>query len=270
MMRVFTTLLLAVVVLTGIWYLASVAVQAIILCAIAIGLWEFSKLVFPEKVTALFTTFTGTALASYISFCYPQLFFKPLLLPILICELFLCFVWVMKYQTPQEESIHRAGLIFLGTSYLALTLPVWGWIHYEFGKEWVLLALFPTCLTDTFGFLVGKAIGRHKLAPVVSPNKTLEGAIGSLFGATFGLWLANRLFFDPLLQISWPLLFGLGFSIGLVAIFGDLIESLIKRSVKVKDSSHLIPGHGGALDRLDALTFSAPFFYFVVIPLIKP
>ena len=126
-----------------------------------------------------------------------------------------------------------------------------------------MLLLFPACLTDTFGFLVGKSIGKRKLAPHVSPNKTWAGFFGGLFGGVFGAGLAYKLFF-PQGTLPPSSLVGLGLGIAVLAIFGDLFESLIKRSAGVKDSGTLIPGHGGALDRLDALIFVAPAFYLWV------
>lgn len=265
MIRVITTLILAGAVLFGIWYLPLMAIQWIIVAVIGVGLWEFGSLVFEQVPTRCFTILLGLTIATLATWP-PKM--DGILELVILSTIFLSFLWVLKFPEPLEQAVHRVGLIFLGVCYLGLTLPMWGWIQ-GLGKEWTMLALFPASLTDTFGFLLGKAIGRHKLAPRVSPNKTWEGAIASLFGATFGLWLANELFFEPKLVLTWPKLIVIGVSMSLIAIFGDLAESLIKRSAKVKDSSHLIPGHGGALDRLDALTFAAPFFYFVVYPCLK-
>lgn len=258
MIRVVTTLLLAAAVLAGIWYLPLIWIQCLILLAIGLGLMEYGGLIFTSAADRFFTVFFGLSLAALMTWA-PQPW---LILAGLTAILFLTFLWGLQFRQPIERAVANVGLIFLGVGYLGLTLPFWSWIR-AMGREWVMLLLFPALLTDTFSFLVGKAIGRHKLAPVVSPHKTWEGLFGGLCGGVFGLWLAARLFFREW-EVEWLPLIGVGFGISLLAICGDLIESLIKRSANVKDSSHLIPGHGGALDRLDALIFVAPFFYFLV------
>lgn len=120
------------------------------------------------------------------------------------------------------------------------------------GLGWFLMALLITWMSDTAAYLIGKSIGRTKLIPRVSPNKTVEGALGGVIAAGitavvcvvgFGLDM------HPLTAV----IFGIG--IGIVGILGDLSESVLKRRAGVKDSSNLIPGHGGMLDRIDALIF---------------
>lgn len=258
MIRVLTTILLAIGVLAGIWYLPLIGFQLVILTAIGLGLSEYAKLVFQDNKTRVFTILLGLGLASLVTWSQSP----ELILLGIIGAVFASFVWEMSHLEPLPEAAHRVALIVLAVCYLALPLPFWGHIKAA-GREWVMLLLFPACLTDTFGFLVGKSIGRRKLAPTISPNKTWEGFFGGLLGGgIFGTWLAYTLFFDGR-AVNWTALFAVGLSVSIVSALGDLIESLIKRSVGVKDSSHLIPGHGGALDRLDALTFVAPLFYFL-------
>ena len=120
------------------------------------------------------------------------------------------------------------------------------------GLAWFLLALLVTWLSDTFAYLVGKSIGRTRLIPRVSPNKTVEGALGGLVAAG-----AIALFCDWAfgMQIGWGWAVAIGLGLGLVGQIGDLSESMLKRARGVKDSGNLIPGHGGMLDRIDALIF---------------
>ncbi len=120
------------------------------------------------------------------------------------------------------------------------------------GLAWFLLALLVTWLSDTFAYLVGKSIGRTKLIPRVSPNKTVEGAIGGLVAAALIAWGCDWAF-GMEIGWGWALLIGLG--LGVIGQIGDLSESMLKRSRGVKDSGTLIPGHGGVLDRIDALIF---------------
>ncbi len=126
------------------------------------------------------------------------------------------------------------------------------------GREWVLLALFATFATDTAAYFVGRLIGRTKIAPAISPGKTLEGSLAGLAGGLAAVLILN-----------WALDAGAGAEIiplalllPIVAQFGDLAESLVKRSAGVKDASHVIPGHGGLLDRLDSLLFTIPLVYY--------
>lgn len=256
MTRVFTTIVLAAAVLAGVWWLPVFYFKLAVLFITGLGLQEYAKLAFQDNPTRIFVVLLGLGVAAFLSF--GDLALAPFLAPII---LFFSFLWGLQYHKPIRETLPRVALMVLGVCYLGLTLPFWGRIR-EFGPEMVFLVLFPTLLSDTFGFLVGKSVGRHKMAPEISPQKTWEGFAGSLLGGgIFGLWLAHELFMKNKMQIEWVGMIVLGLGISLIAVLGDLIESLIKRSVGVKDSSQLIPGHGGALDRLDALVFTAPFFY---------
>ncbi|HYI24399.1 MAG TPA: phosphatidate cytidylyltransferase, partial [Thermomicrobiales bacterium] len=120
------------------------------------------------------------------------------------------------------------------------------------GLAWFLLALLVTWLADTCAYLVGKTWGRRKLIPRVSPNKTIEGAAGGLTAAAITATLCDWIFGMDI-GISWALVIGL--VLGAAGMVGDLSESMLKRQRGVKDSSNLIPGHGGMLDRIDALVF---------------
>jgi phosphatidate cytidylyltransferase len=142
-----------------------------------------------------------------------------------------------------------------------------GWLAAHFvllrespdGRDWVLLTLLTVWIGDTGAYFVGRPLGRHKLAPQVSPGKTWEGAAGGQiagFLAVAGLTAA----FD--LDIGVGHVIALGLLVPAAALVGDLAESAIKRGLGVKDSSGLVPGHGGVLDRLDSLLFAAPTVYW--------
>jgi len=123
----------------------------------------------------------------------------------------------------------------------------------------VILLLFIIMTGDTLAYLVGHAIGRHRLAPNLSPGKTVEGALGGLLGGVLGALIVRILGFAAL---SPGEVVGLGVVVAAVGIAGDLAESLLKRWAGVKDSGTLIPGHGGVLDRSDSLLFGAPVLYY--------
>ncbi len=143
---------------------------------------------------------------------------------------------------------------------LTLSFSVLLLARKEDGSAWVLSFVVPVALIDTFGYLVGRKLGKHKLAPGVSPKKTWEGLAASivagLVSATLLVWLvANR---------PWYLGVLLGGFLILAAVFGDLAESLIKRDLGVKDMSSLLPGHGGIMDRLDSMLPAALVTYVFV------
>src|SRR3989304_2811484 len=126
------------------------------------------------------------------------------------------------------------------------------------GRDWLLLALFATFATDTCAYFVGRAIGRTKIAPAISPGKTLEGSLGGFAGGGAAFLLLN----EGLDAGAGAEIIGLALLLPLAGEMGDLAESLIKRGAGIKDASHVIPGHGGFLDRLDSLLITVPLVYY--------
>ncbi len=129
----------------------------------------------------------------------------------------------------------------------------------------IIISIFILIWTnDTFAYIVGKSIGRHKLLERISPKKTIEGFIGGIVFTLFAGFLISRYYFDPIqkyLQTSIIIWMSTGFIISVFGTLGDLIESKFKRMANVKDSGNIMPGHGGVLDRLDSIIFAAPFVY---------
>ena len=124
---------------------------------------------------------------------------------------------------------------------------------------WVLFAC--TWASDTFAYFVGSAVGSHKLASSISPNKTVEGFLGSIVGTILTAVVVGTIIFGlPLIKMAVA-----GFVLAIVATLGDLVESVLKRFANIKDSGIFLPGHGGALDRFDSLIYTAPVFYYFVI-----
>lgn len=129
------------------------------------------------------------------------------------------------------------------------------------GGRWLLLLLLGVFATDTGAYAVGRLLGRHRLAPRVSPAKTVEGAIGGLVCAVIACVALDTLLDLPGKPI---LIVVLGLALGLAAELGDLAESAVKRRLGVKDMGHLFPGHGGVLDRLDSILFAGAVVYYIV------
>jgi phosphatidate cytidylyltransferase len=119
---------------------------------------------------------------------------------------------------------------------------------------------------DTGAYYTGRTLGRRKLAPRVSPGKTVEGLIGGLFGNVIAALIAHFTFF-PELKIEYAI--PLAIVMGLAGVVGDLCESMLKRGAKAKDAGKLIPGHGGLLDRLDSMLFNAPLLYYFYAVFLK-
>jgi phosphatidate cytidylyltransferase len=130
------------------------------------------------------------------------------------------------------------------------------------GRAWVLLAVAVTFGNDTGAYFAGKAFGRHKLYPKVSPAKSVEGAVGGM-AASVIIMFALRATLCPWLTVTDCL--AIGVAAGVIGPIGDLVESLMKRAAGVKDSGHLIPGHGGMLDRIDALLFVGAWVYVYAV-----
>lgn len=130
------------------------------------------------------------------------------------------------------------------------------------GLTTLLFAMLIVWLTDSGAYMIGKQIGKHKLAPRISPNKTWEGSIGGTVAAT--IILAVYLWFFPV-GYSWVVMVGLTLILSIIGQFGDLIESALKRFYGVKDSGKILPGHGGILDRFDSMLLVMPCLYLLGI-----
>jgi phosphatidate cytidylyltransferase len=147
------------------------------------------------------------------------------------------------------------GVFYIGTLTAPLALLKRDPIH---GAAWVLFAIAISFGNDTGAYFAGRAFGRHKLYPVVSPGKTVEGGVGGM-AAGLLVMLVGRALFAPWLTVVDCLMVAI--PAGIVGPIGDLVESLIKRAAGVKDSGRLLPGHGGMLDRIDALLFVSAWTY---------
>jgi phosphatidate cytidylyltransferase len=160
----------------------------------------------------------------------------------------------------------RLGLAGFGVFYLGALPASLALLHRDAGDGalWVCAAIAVTFGNDTGAYFAGRAFGRHKLYPAISPAKTIEGAVGGL-AASFGLMLLGRATIAPSFTLADCVLVA-----GPAAVLGpagDLVESMLKRSAGVKDSGKLLPGHGGMLDRIDALLFVSAWVYTYVIHL---
>jgi len=165
---------------------------------------------------------------------------------------------VLGAYTPAPHVPASAAAAIFPVLYLGLPLGAAAALHHAYGREALMLVLVVVWVSDSAQYYAGRFFGKHKLSPSVSPKKTVEGAIGGFVaGIATMVWLGGIWLPGP--PVWW--LAGVGAVLVALGIAGDLFESLLKRSAGVKDSSALIPGHGGALDRIDALLFVVPGFY---------
>jgi phosphatidate cytidylyltransferase len=158
----------------------------------------------------------------------------------------------------ESDVLRRAGAMLFPMLYVGLPLGAMAAIRYDRGAIALLLLLATTVVSDTAQYYGGRAFGRRPLAPRISPKKTVEGAVSGIVVGSLVLPLGGA---AVLTGTPIWLLWVIGLALVGLGIVGDLFESLLKRSVGVKDSSALIPGHGGVLDRIDSLLFAAPFYY---------
>ena len=161
---------------------------------------------------------------------------------------------------PGPGVLADAAATLFAPIYIGLPLGALAWVRAASGREAVLLLLAVIVMSDSAQYYCGRAFGRRPLAPTISPKKTVEGALGGMVFGTLAMAVAGHwVFSSPIWMLAL-----LGAAISLLGIVGDLFESLLKRSAGVKDSSNLIPGHGGVLDRIDSWLFAAPVYYMFV------
>jgi phosphatidate cytidylyltransferase len=224
-----------------------------------VGLLEFFGFVRARGLVPMRRTGVVLAAAMFVEVAFPGWFGAPIW-P--LCALLL-LIATLRQGSDFERSVPAAAATLLGAVYLGAlggTMAALATLAPPGGGAWrVVLLLAISMVSDTFAFFVGHAWGRRRLAPSVSPGKTVEGALGGLAGGIVGA-LAVRQLGLPSLPISHAVV--LGVAVAALGIVGDLHESLLKRWAGVKDSGALFPGHGGMLDRIDSLLFGAPVLYY--------
>jgi len=168
--------------------------------------------------------------------------------------------------TVVDAAFSLLGIMYIGISFSHLLLLRFSdsslhiatsWGTLSSGAAYLWLAFVGTWANDTFAYFVGSRFGKHKLCPAISPAKTIEGALGGMFGSILAILALGVLFQLPLGQSLV-----MGILVGLAAPIGDLTESAIKRFANVKDSGRILPGHGGILDRFDSILFVVPVIYY--------
>ena len=245
----------AILVFPRIWFFA--LIQAIILAALV----EFytlprRKKMFPKKGLGILLVLIFAA-----TFYFPTFSIAVAL----IAGVALCaFYYVLTVTKLEKLSFFPASvaLTYFGAVYLSFTLNHIIWLRDQFAPILILYMFAVIFIGDTGAMLVGRLLGKHKMAPMASPNKTWEGSIGGLVTGAAGGLAFQQLFFPGDAVIWKVVVFAL--ILQMVAQVSDPFESLFKPASGVKDSSTLLPGHGGFLDRVDSLILAIPVFYYLL------
>lgn len=186
---------------------------------------------------------------------------------ILILLIFTLGVFVRQFpQKLNPQGIETMAVTIFGLMYVAWLGNFMTRINFisEQGRYFVMLLVVVTKFTDIGAYLIGSSIGRHKLIPRISPKKTWEGTIGGVVFAVGGAFLCRWIMPEAMAVVTVTHAVVIGLLLGIAAVIGDLAESLIKREAGVKDSSTILPGHGGCLDMVDSLLFTAPLMYVYI------
>lgn len=269
--RIWAALVLVPIVIIAIFFLPIMWYGLVLVMLIALASWEWSQFVGLTKKSARYSYALVFSLITLIPYyCVIYLGDSLVLLLTLyfsIVRWFIALFLVLTY--PKTESLWKNSFwlkslfglftllpFFSGMLFLRSYLP-----SYQ-GGFLVLYVLVLVWATDTGAYFAGRALGKHKLAPNVSPGKTIEGFIG---GVGLAIFVSVIVYIVNYFSFSFMVIFISSVIAILISVLGDLTESMFKRQANIKDSSHIIPGHGGILDRIDSLTAAIPLFSLSLI-----
>jgi phosphatidate cytidylyltransferase len=235
-----------------------IAVDLFVWFALGVGLYEYGRMAFPQEPVLRAGVACGGALVFAASVYLGLGWLGPVLAGLTLAG----FLLVMATSTSMDGAADRVGRLILGVLYVGGLLAFVPLIRrFDGGMGWIFVLLAASWLGDTGAYFAGRAFGRHKLAPVLSPKKTWEGAVGgfltSMGGAVLFAWLCG-------LEVPWLVMAAMGGVLDIFGVLGDLAESMLKRAFGVKDSGTIMPGHGGILDRIDSVIFAAPVLFLMV------
>lgn len=265
--RFATASVLALVFISALLFLTTPVFISLMMLVILIAGWEWADLarirsILGKLLFVLALLLCMLAIANYVGIFTEldySLSYKICLATIALWAVI--FLWLQGYPSSAILWSPRPIVICLGIVLLSVTwLALASIISLDKGRFLILLAVAIIIFADVGGYLIGKSIGRHKLAPTISPGKTWEGLFGGMLLQIF-LVLGLILYFS---QIHWYKLCLLVFPVAISSVIGDLFESMLKRHRGVKDSSNLLPGHGGFLDRLDGVMPALPLFFVII------
>lgn len=253
MARLVSGLILAVVVVAAIRFLPIAALVALAALFAARAAYEYLQVVGTRDVLRVVVA-TGATVA----LCVLVAAQAPLDPAVLFAA---GIAWMAVDVLAAGRNIHQSAADLFSPVYIGVPLGMLVVVHVRAGWEATLLVVLLVIVSDSAQYYSGRLFGRRPLAPAISPKKTIEGAAGGLVFGTLFMAAAGAWIFPGATVAAWAALGAVAVVLG---ICGDLFESRLKRMAGVKDSSSIIPGHGGVLDRIDALLFAAPAFYLFV------
>ena len=250
--------LIVAAIICGPWAFAALTMLLIILASIEVSKL-FSKggchrwLIMLVDLLGAFSIFAG----GYIAISQSPATALPAAIPMIPFIIYLLLRIAMELFLKYENPVVNLAQSIFGTIYVALPLTMMYTLYIEAGKPFVLAMFILIWVNDTGAFIAGSSVGRRKLFPRVSPNKTWEGVLGGLaFAITAAIFMGTAAYnYFGENELRYAIL---AVTTVVMATVGDLVESLFKRAEGVKDSGNIIPGHGGILDRIDSLLFVAP------------
>jgi phosphatidate cytidylyltransferase len=257
MTRVLSGVALALGALALIWFLSSIALLGVALIVVALAFHEYERIVDKIGVQVPY----WTALVATLLVCAMVPFQYVDLESVLALALLIIAINVLRSSRVGAPLLADSAAAMLAPVYIGVPMGCLVAVHAMVGREGVLLLIATVAVSDSAQYYAGRTLGRTPLAPLRSPKKTREGALGGFVIAPLFLGIAGS-YWLPAFPWYWHV--SLALSIVVAGIIGDLFESMLKRAADMKDSGTLIPGHGGVLDRIDALLFAAPVFYFFV------
>lgn len=261
--RILTSVVVIPVLLAVIFWKRTEVWWGMVFVASALGGWELSAMtlgrsrVHDNIIAVLSCLLLGSAVY-WLSDSHPEL-----VLFLMVGLLMFLFLYCLYTTKTAKDAGARISGLFITAFYAGLLFPFVALLRrLPDGSWWVILALAATWLGDTGAYFAGRFLGKHKLFPEVSPKKTWEGALGGMISTMAAVLVVKIWFLQEI--VFWEALF-LGVAASIIGQSGDLCESLLKRSYGVKDSGGVLPGHGGIMDRVDALVFVSPLVYVFAV-----
>lgn len=257
--RTLSAIVMAAFFIWSVFYLGNTGFMLMMGVVMLLASWEWARL---SGVKSPISRVVYPVVLGVICFAVYKWKFEQSILYVAPILWAIALYWIMTYPKPKlwrfPSSRLLFGVLILTTTWSALVVLK----QSDNFIVWVLLLMGLIWGADTGAYFSGKTFGKNKLAPKVSPGKSWEGAIGGLVFTQVGVALFSYLSHFSVQE--WLILLLVGFLTVFVSVLGDLTESLFKRHESLKDSSHLIPGHGGVMDRLDSLTAAAPVFVLLL------
>lgn len=255
--RLPTTAVLIVFAYSTIRFLPVVYFSVLLYLLISLAAVELIKLTRPQIFSWPLIFFNGLLIA--LAFTVKQIdLFQALTTALIVSGLF--YLFAVNNQTRLESFVRDLGINFLTAFYLYI--PLYFLLELKkLGANYLFFLILVIAIGDSGAYFVGSVFGKHKIYPVASPNKSLEGLIAAVLTAALSGWLAVLLF-PVAVKLSTAMISAA--VIGLFSQLSDPVESLFKRAARQKDSGTLLPGHGGILDRLDSYIFCAPLLFYLI------